>query len=138
MKTRCSLLRHNRPGATLLITVMIVGAVALAISMSIALAGIGDLDMALRTTESQRTLALTEGCLHQSLLNLWGDKSFASNEETFALGKGTCTAKVQAMNEEQNLREVVVQGTIGRFTHTIQAVIRNSGSRLEMLDWRVQ
>jgi len=125
------------PGATLLITVLIVGAVALVVSISIAMRSMGDLDMAVRTTQLYKTLALAEGCLEQVLLNLWGDKSFATEEETLELGTGTCRAQVQGVEGDENRREVVVQATVGRFARSIRAVIDTSGHRLEMIEWEL-
>lgn len=137
MTASASVLRRQRPGATLLITVLIVGAVALVVSMGVALRGIGELDMAIRTTESQKVLALAEGCLQKSLLNLWGDKSFASKGESFALGDGTCTAEVNAVENDENLREVLVRAERGRFTRNIRAIIDISGHRLVMVEWEL-
>lgn len=132
-----SLLRQRRSGATLLITVLIVGSVALVIAMSIVLRGIGELDMALRTTEEKRTLALAEGCLQKTLLSLWGDQSFAMEQESFPLGAGTCSARVAKTETNEDLREVVVQATIGHFTRSIRAIIDSGGARLTMLDWEL-
>lgn len=123
-------------GATLLITVLIVGSVALVVGMGIALRGIGELDAAVRTTESHRVLALAEGCVEKSLLGLWGDTSFARSEESFSLGDGQCTVKVDPM-EDDHLRQMIVRADRGRYAKTIRVIVDVSGYQLEIVDWEL-
>ncbi len=124
--------RRQRPGAALLITVLIVGSVALLITMGIALRGIAELDAAVRTAQSQRAMAMAESCLQHTLLGLWEDKSFARSGASFAFDDGTCTAETHTVPEHPTFRELRVKATVGRFTKMVRAVVDTRGYRLEL------
>src|SRR3989344_3195474 len=83
----------TREGAMLLLTVLVCGAVALGISMNLAMRSIGELDMGFAGKQSLEALAVADGCVEEALLRLWEDIDYAGG--TLDLGDGSCAITVQ-------------------------------------------
>ena len=128
MQSRSS---HERPGAMLLLTVIIVGTTALLIALGTAMRGIEELDMGLAEIQSAEALAVAEGCAQEALLRLARDNSYAG--ATLSVGDGTCTIVVSDVSGN---KEVVTTGTVNRWEHTITISVDVSGSSLTILSWR--
>lgn len=122
---------RSRPGAMLLITVLIAGAVALTISLNVAMQGIGELSMGLAENQSQETLAVADGCLQESLLRLSRNSGFAGGAMT--IGDGNCMVTVTSSGFE---RTIAVTAALGRWTRKIQARVNLTGSRVVLLEWK--
>ena len=121
----------ERPGAMLLLTVMITGAVALTISLHLAFRGMHELDMGFAASQSLEALALAEGCREEALLEILRDPHYEGG--TFSLGDGICVITVTGEGTE---RTIAVTATIERWTRRLLAHIALSGPRIRLLEWR--
>lgn len=83
--------RSRRPGLTALVTVMLLGGVALFTALVIALRGAGETDLALTTLHGAQADALLIGCAEEGLLRLSHDPFNALTDMNFPIGNGDCT-----------------------------------------------
>lgn len=121
----------TRPGVMLLLTVLITGAVALTVSIHLALRGVGELDMGFAGSQTQRAFAIAEGCLEEALLSLSQDPSYAGGD--LRLGAGSCTIEVQGEGGE---RTVVVRAVLDRWIRKVQVHVDISTPSITFLEWR--
>ena len=115
----------------LLLTVLTTGAVALTVSIHLALSGIGELDMGFAGTRSRKAFALAEGCLEEALLSLARDTSYAGGSHRFS--EGSCAIAVQGDGAQ---RAIVARGTVDRWVRKVEAQVDISTPRVTLLDWR--
>ena len=121
----------QRPGAMLLITVMIMGAVALIISISLALRGIGEMEMSYSSSQAQKVLAIADGCIEEVLMRLWADSTYQGGELT--LGNGTCDI---AITRSGDVREVLVEAHIERWVRKILVTVNSEEIEMQLLEWK--
>jgi len=119
----------NRPAAMLLTTVLIMGAAALTISLSLALRGIGELDMGFSENQSKETLALADGCVQEALLRLSRNAGYAGG--VVSVEDGSCTITVTSAGTQ---RTISVNATIDRWTRKITA--RVDIASMTLIDWK--
>ncbi|MDD4628779.1 MAG: hypothetical protein PHE68_05300 [Candidatus Peribacteraceae bacterium] len=123
---------HHRPGAMLLLTVLVLGGVAIAIVLSVALRGIGEMGMGIGETRSQEAFSAADGCAEEALLRLTIDNEYAGG--TYMLGNSTCTVVVTA--GAPNRYTIDVAAVRDRWTRRIQIRANTSGTRLVVTWWR--
>lgn len=83
--------RARRPGLTALVTVMVLGGVALFTALVIAIRGAGETDLSLTSLHGAQADALLFGCADEALLRL--SKSTGATllgTTTFTIGNGEC------------------------------------------------
>ena len=124
-------LPHNRSGAMLLITVMIMGAVALLIGMSLALRGIGEMEMSFGSSQALKTQALADGCMEEVLLRLWGDSTYRGGEVHMADGQ----CDVTVVSEAEHMR-ISVEASIGKWQRSLSALVGTEDIAMQILEWR--
>lgn len=120
-----------RPGAMLLITVLITGAVALAIGLGIALQSIGMLDMGTAELRAQEVLATADACMEEALLRTSRDASYEG--ESLPLERGSCHITVTGSGSQ---RTINVTASLGRWTRKITSQVSLSGSQVTLLEWQ--
>jgi hypothetical protein len=125
------LLRH-RPGAMLLLTVLVLGGVALVVVLGIALRGIGEMGMGIAETRSQEAFSAADGCAEEALVRLALNTSYTG--DTFALGNSTCTIIVTA--GVSNQYTIDVTAVRDRWTRKIRIRANTAGSRLAVTWWK--
>lgn len=121
----------ERPGVMLLLTVLITGAVALTVSIHLALRGIGELDMGFGGSQAQKAFAIAEGCLEEALFTLSRDPSYTGGELRFS--EGACAIEVRGDGAE---RAVLVRGAIDRWVRKVEAKVDISTPSVTLLDWK--
>ena len=121
----------TRPGAMMLMTVLVAGAVALTVGLSLALRGIGELDMGIAESQSLETFAIAEGCIDEALLRLSHDVSYMG--ESLSLGDGDCTISVTIDGSE---RIINVTATMKRWTRKIKVRVDLAGPQVTILEWQ--
>ena len=84
--------RSKRSGAMLLITVLLTSAIALVVSLSIALQGLQELSMGRAEPKSAEVLGIADGCMEEALLRLSRSSAYTGGLLTF--GNGTCVITV--------------------------------------------
>ena len=131
----CRLLRSStrqRPGAMLIITVVVLGAVALAVVFSGALRGLGEMSMGIAETRSKEALAGADACTEEAMLQLTLNTSYAGG--TVTIGNTVCTIAVDTSSA--TLRTITVTAVRDRWTVRLKAVTDISGSRQSLVWWK--
>ncbi len=123
--------RSSRPGAMLLMTVLIAGAVALTIGLSIALRGIGELDMGFSENQTLETLAIADGCAQEALLRLSRDSDYLG-ATGLTVGEGACNITVSGSGDE---RTVSVDATLDRWSRNVTMELDLSTSPITIVGW---
>lgn len=83
---------RQRNGLTALITVLVLGSVALLTAIIIALRAAGEVDLGLTSLHGQQADVTLSGCAEEALIRLSRDQSFAQGaSQSYDIGNGTCT-----------------------------------------------
>lgn len=100
----------DNKGYILLLSVLVVGAVGVAIATSLLLLGLGSSRNSLSLEQSDQAKAVANACAEEALQQIRDNASF-SGSNNLTLGQGTCLYSVT--NLGGNNRQVVVSGTVG-------------------------
>ncbi len=116
----------------LIITVVVLGAVALAVVFSGALRGLGEMSMGIAETRSKEALAGADACTEEAMLQLTLNTSYAGG--TVTIGNTVCTIAVDTSSA--TLRTITVTAVRDRWTVRLKAVTDISGSRQSLVWWK--
>jgi len=116
---------------TLLITVIILGIVALATGLSIALRAVGELDMGNAGTQSEQAQAVVDACMGEALIKIGRDATYSG--ETLTIGQIACTIGVTINGTS---RTVTVTALSGRWTRAVQTTAAVTGTGVTLRRWQ--
>lgn len=111
----------NRPGYIFLISVLVVGAIAIATTSSLILLGISAEQSGQAVVYANQARELSETCAERALRSLRADSSYTGNE-SFTLTGGTCQINTIAGSGNAN-RYLCTQGTSGQSVRKLQITI---------------
>jgi len=111
-------------------TVLVVGSVSLAVALSIALRGIGELQMGFSENQTFETLAIADGCLQEALMRISLDASYVGGALT--VGDGSCTITVTSQGTE---RTIAMTATLDRWTRKFTVRTDRIKNRVKVLTW---
>lgn len=100
----------NSKGYITLISVLVIGAVSVAIVVSILWLGLGSSRSSFANEQSDQAMALVNACIEEGLQQIRSSSSFTGSGN-LSLGQGTCTYTVT--NTGGNSRTIVASGTVG-------------------------
>ena len=121
---------HSRPGALLLMTVLVVGSVSLAVALSIALRGIGELQMGYSENQTLETLAIADGCAQEALIRISLDRTYSGG--TLSVGDGSCTFTVTSQGTEST---IAATATLDRWTRKFTVRTNRIKGHPSILNW---
>lgn len=124
-------LSSRRPGAAILILVLVVGAVSILIGTTLATRGIGFLSIGNADVMSRKVLALADGCAEDALLQLRNDRQYAGG--ALPRSEGTCLISITGTQEN---RLLTITATISRWSRVLLVTVNLSTPRITILDWR--
>ncbi len=101
---------YDKGGFATLLSVLLVGAVASAIAVSLLLGGVSSAKSGIVITNSIQARALATACVEQSLQSLHDNLSY-SGTIALTLGEGTCSATLVVGGG--SLRTITSTGTVG-------------------------
>lgn len=123
----------NNRGYVLLMSVLILGAVGIAITVSLLLFGTGNLSTLNYWQKSTQAKAITDGCTEEALQQIRDNSSY-SGTVTTPVGSGSCTYAVE--NLGGNNRSVSVSGTDGIAVRRVSILIDQLNPQLNIAFWR--
>ena len=123
---------RNRSGAMLIITVVVLGAVALAVVISGALRGLNEMSMGIAEVRSRESLAGADACTEEAMLRLTLDSSYVG--ATVTVGSTVCTIAVTSPTA--TTRSILVTAVRDRWTARVRTVVDLSGARETLTWWR--
>lgn len=126
-------LGNNRGGYIFLITVLVIGAVGVAIATSLLWLGLGSSKSSFALTQSNQAKALANACAEEALQQITNSISF-SGTGNLALGQGTCTYTVTKLTGQN--RTITASGTVGTIIRKINISINKITPNVVVTSWQ--
>lgn len=126
-------LHYNPPGFITLISVLIVSAIGIAITLSITLLGIGSSRTSFALEQSNQAKALANACAEEALEQIRESTQF-TGQGNLALGQGTCQYNVTSQGGLQ--RTVDALGTVGTIVRKVKIVINKMSPFIAVTSWQ--
>ena len=125
---------RKRAGYILLITILIIGAIASAILSSLLLLGISSAQVSFSVQQSEEALAGAQACAEYALLKLRQSPSYAGNEHR-TLGSYAC--EVLAVGGiGNNNRAVCTEGTSGDSIRRLEIAVSQILPQTKVYSWQ--
>jgi len=121
-------------GYIALISILIISALMLTISIGLSLRSIGETKMALAEQLSSRALALADACAEHALEKLKEDLNYSGNETIIIDGSDTCDV-LATEGSDNNNRIVKTQATISDYVRKIKADIAVVNPEMQFNYW---
>lgn len=118
-------------GYIAIISVLIIGAVVLAIAVTVSLLAIGEGQTSLALTKGEDALQFSEGCMEDAMLKALNNNSYVGG--TITRPEGTCTITA---SKSSNNWTVTATSTATVYRRTIQAHFTRSGRSITITDWQ--
>ena len=122
----------NKQGISLLIIVVVIGLAALIMAVGSGLLGIGGIDNAYKSDQTNETLSIADGCMDEALRRIRINSTTYSGS-SLSLGDGSCIIGVETSGSD---RTITVTSTIGSYQKKIQAELTLSGRDITMNSWQ--
>ncbi len=121
-------------GFITLISVLVVGAVGIAITLSVIVLGLGSSRTSFALEQSNQAKALTNACVEEALQQIKDSTSFTSTGTSLTLGQGTCTYTVT--NDGGQNRTITATGTVGTTIRKVKVVISQISPSITVTSWQ--
>ena len=121
-------------GYIFLLSVLVVGAISLAITTSVLLLSTSAARTGLSLRNSTESLALAQACAEHALLALRSDSGYVGNE-TLAIGNGTCEILSVGGTGNEN-RTVCTEGVRGDTARRLEILIIRLLPRVTITSWQ--
>jgi len=123
----------NQNGFIALISVLIVGAVVLVVSIGISLRSVDESNMSLDEQESHRALALANLCAEQALMKLESSLNYNGNE-SIIVGDESCD--ILTIGGAGNLtRTVKTSSVVSGYTRRIKVEVSRISPIMQISSW---
>lgn len=116
-----------------LLTVLVVGAVTLAITTSLLLLGTGSARTSLAKQQSEQAKGLAGACIEEALQQIRDSTSFTGTG-SLTLGQGTCFYTVT--NTGGSNRTITAYGTVGTITRKVRAYTTQINPSITISSWQ--
>lgn len=120
-------------GYITLVSVLVVGAIGVAIAVSIVLLGVGSSQTSFANERSNQAKGLVNACAEEALQQIHDSPSFAGSD-TLTLGQGTCGYLV--INNGGSNRTITSSSTVGTVIRKITIQINQIGPTIQISSWR--
>jgi len=125
--------RYGNRGYVMLLSVLVVGAVAIAVAVSLVLLGVDFSRSGFAIEQSSAAKGLANACAETALEQIRESPSF-SGVATLALGDGTCTYTV-IVGSGQN-RTVNASGTVGTVVRKVKITLDTITPKINITSWQ--
>lgn len=123
----------NKRGFIALISVLIIGAVVLMITIGLALRSQAETAISFSEQESHRALALANLCAEQALLKLENTVNYAGNESIMMDGE---SCEILLIDGSGNLhRTVKTQSTVSKYTKKVKVKVLQTSPVMQIVSW---
>lgn len=121
-------------GFITLISVLVVGAVGVAITLSVILLGLGSSRTSFALEQSNQAKALANACAEEALQQIKDSTPFTSTGTSLTLGQGTCTYTVT--NDGAQNRTITAIGTVGMIIRKSKILISQISPSITVTSWQ--
>ncbi len=123
----------NKKGYVALITVLITGAIGVAIATSLLLLGLGSSRTSFALEQSNQAKALANACSEEALQQIRDSTPFTGTG-SLTLGQGTCGYTV--VNDGGENRTVTASGTVGTVVRKIKIIVNTINPAINLTSWQ--
>lgn len=123
-----------QPGYIYLLSVLVVGTIAIAITASVLLLSTSAASTGISLQQSSEALALAQSCADHAMLKLRSDSGYAGNE-TLVLGNGTCNILAIGGIENEN-RTLCTEGLRGDTARRLEILIERILPSVTVYSWQ--
>jgi len=120
-------------GYITLISVLVVGAVGVAIATSLILLGIGSSRSSFALEQSNQAKALANACAEEALQQI-RDSTPYTGTGNLSLGQGTCTYTVTSQGGQN--RTITASGTVGTIVRKVKIIITKINPTITVSTWQ--
>lgn len=124
-------MKKYKDGYVAIISVLIIGALVIAVAITISLLSIGEGQSSLSLTSGEDSLQLAEGCMEDALLKIRANSAYAGGTITRPDGT-SCSVTVSQSGADYT---VTAQTTGTKHVRKIQAVV-NRGASITLTSWK--
>lgn len=123
---------HNR-GYITLISILVVGAVGVAITTSLLLLGLGSSRTSFALEQSNQAKALANACAEEALQQIRDSTPFTGTGN-LTLGQGTCMYTVTSQGGQN--RTITASGTVGTIVRKVEIIITKINPAITVSTWQ--
>lgn len=128
-----SFLFQARAGFITLISVLVVSAVGVAITLSLILLGVGSSRTSFAGEQSYQAKALANACGEEALQQIKDSNPFTGTG-SLTLGQGTCSYTVTSQGGQN--RTIIATGTVGTILRKVKIIINNISPSITVTSWQ--
>ncbi len=120
-------------GYITLISVLVVGAVGVAIALSVILLGLGSSRTSFAWEQSNQAKALANACAEEALQQIRNSTSYTGSGN-LVLGQGTCDYLVTTQGGEN--RTITAVGEVGTIIRNVEIIVNAIEPAIGLVSWR--
>lgn len=120
-------------GYITLISVLVAGAVGVAITVSVILLGVGSSKTSFSIQQASQARGLAQLCAEEALQQIRNSTSFTGTD-TISSGQGTCTYTVTSQGGQN--RTIQATGTVGTVVQRLSIVIDKTNPTIQAVSWQ--
>lgn len=122
----------NNKGFVALISILIIGAIGLAVVTSLILAGVGASRTSFSLERGSQARALANACVEEALQRIWVVDTFVGTGN-ITLGQGNCSYSVTSVTVPKT---ITAAGTVGTTVKRVSVVISALNPYLNVSSWQ--
>src|SRR3989339_3601 len=122
----------NKKGYIALITVLITGAIGVAIATSLLLLGLGSSRTSFALEQSNQAKALANACAEEALQQIRDSTPFTGNGD-LAIGRGTCHYTVTTGGGQN--RSITASGAVDTIIRKVEIIINRISPLIRVTSW---
>ncbi len=124
----------NRSGYIFLLSIIMVGAIAVATLSSLLMIGVGSMQIGLTVQQSEQARWLAQTCADRALRALWEDTAYAGSEE-LSFDEGSCDILRVGGSGNEN-RAVCAEGRVGSTVRRYEILLARVLPSIQVSAWR--
>jgi hypothetical protein len=128
------MVRKNESGYVALMSVLIVGAAATAIALTLLTSGSDTQRAMLVEQQSKQAHSLAVACAQEALQQVHDNSGFTSTNTLLTLGQGSCTYTVVVT--APTIRSILTKATVGNVVRSVQVYATLSTSNISITSWQ--
>ncbi|HEU0085637.1 MAG TPA: hypothetical protein VFQ59_01610 [Candidatus Paceibacterota bacterium] len=127
--------KYNRKnsGFVTLVSVLAIGAIGVAIAVSVILLGVSSSRTSLAFQQSNQAMALANTCAEEALQEIRDSILFTGNGN-LSIGEGTCSYTVTSQGGES--RTITSRGDVGTIVRKVEIVINSITPTIGIASWQ--